>query len=74
MTLYLITIRGTLTGLYKARIETEAGALVGQALNLNRQAAERRAIWQAERYGKDRNWGQLRIIKRQPPSAGAVPA
>lgn len=64
MTVYLTTIRGTRTGRYKATVQTVAGALVGQAIDENLAAAERRARRQAVAWGKDRGWPTL-IIKRR---------
>lgn len=70
MTIYLISIRGKLTGRYKVRAETPDGALVGQALHASEPEAEKRAKRQAYRMADDRNWGRLRFVRKP---AGATP-
>lgn len=61
MIVYLTTIRADQH--YVARFHTEAGALIGQAVDRSQAVAEKRALRQARRWGDDRNWGSLTIRK-----------
>ena len=51
---------------YRARVVTEAGQLIGQAIDDRHEAAARRAIRQARRWGMDRGWQELTIRRGEP--------
>lgn len=64
MMVYVKTV--TSDGRYKVQAKTADGTLVGQALDSDRAAAERRAIRQARHWAEDRNLGPLVIRKEAP--------
>lgn len=66
MTIYLTTTRTAQH--FIARFHTEAGALIGQAVDHSQAVAEKRALRQARKWGDDRDWGPLTIRKGKVPA------
>jgi hypothetical protein len=54
---------------FVAQVHTAAGALIGQAIDMEQDAAVKRAKRQAYRWSEDRGWGELFIRQRAESEA-----